>query len=224
MKPSTSQLRILIVDDHEVVRAGLRMLIDSQPGMKVVAMASNRKEALEAATRESPDLILLDLDLGGENALTFLTELKETAKNSRVLILTGLNDSSAHRRSIKLGAMGVVLKDQAAEVLIKAIRKVHSGEVWIDRAMVGDVLTEMTRGDKQDSTAAQIDSLTDRELQVIKLVAEGLRNKQIGERLYISETTVTHHLSSIFSKLGVSDRLELVIFAFGHNLARVPQP
>ncbi len=220
---ATALLRILIVDDHEVVRAGLRMLIENQTGMKVVAMARNRKEALEAAKQESPDLILLDLDLGGENALTFLAELKKTAKNSRVLVLTGLNDPSAHRRSIKLGAMGVVLKDQAAEVLIKAIRKVHAGEVWIDRAMVGDVLSEMTRGDKQNSAATHIDSLTDRERQVIKLVAEGLRNKQIGERLYISETTVTHHLSSIFSKLGVSDRLELVIYAFGHNLARVPQ-
>lgn len=223
MSSTGATLRILIVDDHDVVRSGLRMLIESQPGMKVVAMASNRKEALEAATKESPDLVLLDLDLGGENALTFLTELKESAKNARILVLTGLTDSSAHRRSIKLGAMGVVLKDEAAEVLIKAIRKVHAGEVWIDRAMVGDVLTEMTGGDKQNSAAVHIDSLTDRERQVIKLVAEGLRNKQIGQRLYISETTVTHHLSSIYGKLGVSDRLELVIFAFGHNLARVPQ-
>lgn len=223
MSSAPAPLRIMIVDDHEVVRAGLRMLIDSEPGMEVVALASNRKESLAAATKESPDLILLDLDLGGENALTFITELKETAKNARILVLTGLNDSSTHRRAIKLGAMGVVLKDQAAEVLINAIRKVHSGEVWIDRAMVGDVLTEMVRGG-QDPATLQIDSLTDRERQVIKLIAEGLRNKQIGERLYISETTVTHHLSSIFSKLGVSDRLELVIFAFGHNLARIPQP
>ena len=223
MSTAPAPLRIMIVDDHEVVRAGLRMLIDSEPGMEVVALASNRKESLAAATKESPDLILLDLDLGGENALTFITELKETAKNARILILTGLNDSSTHRRAIKLGAMGVVLKDQAAEVLINAIRKVHSGEVWIDRAMVGDVLTEMVRGGP-DPASLQIDSLTDRERQVIKLIAEGLRNKQIGERLYISETTVTHHLSSIFSKLGVSDRLELVIFAFGHNLARIPQP
>src|SRR5687767_3170638 len=180
MSTAPAPLRIMIVDDHEVVRAGLRMLIDSEPGMEVVALASNRKESLAAATKESPDLILLDLDLGGENALTFITELKETAKNARILVLTGLNDSSTHRRAIKLGAMGVVLKDQAAEVLINAIRKVHSGEVWIDRAMVGDVLTEMVRGG-QDPASLQIDSLTDRERQVIKLIAEGLRNKQIGE-------------------------------------------
>jgi two-component system, NarL family, nitrate/nitrite response regulator NarL len=216
-------LRILIVEDHQMVRAGLRMLIETQPLMQVVAMATDRKEALDAAGRASPDLILLDLDLGGEDALTFLAELKELAKQARVLVLTGSTDRSAHRRAIRLGAMGVVLKDQAAEVLIKAIEKVHAGEVWVDRMTMSDVLGEMTHADQRGEHGDRISSLTERERQVINLVAEGLKNKQIGQRLFISETTVTHHLSSIFSKLGVSDRLELVIYAFGHKLARIPQ-
>jgi two-component system nitrate/nitrite response regulator NarL len=109
-------------------------------------------------------------------------------------------------------------------VLLKAIIKVHQGEVWLDRSMMGSVLDEMTQAPEIDPEKARIASLTDRECQVIALIAEGLKNKQIGERLFISETTVTHHLSSIFSKLGVSDRLELLIYAFAHKLARVPPP
>ncbi|HEY3037523.1 MAG TPA: response regulator transcription factor [Pyrinomonadaceae bacterium] len=222
--PRAGQLRIMIVDDHLMVRAGLRMLLEDA-GMEVVAMAGNRGEALDLAAREEPDMILLDLDLGREDGLSFLPELREAAKNARVLILTGRKDPEAHRRAVQLGAMGVVLKDQAAEILIKAIEKVYAGEVWLDRATMGNLLNEMTRkrSDNGDPDEARINSLTGREHQVIALIAEGLKNKQIAGRLFISETTVTHHLSSIFSKLEVSDRLELVIYAFGHNLARLPR-
>ena len=215
-------LRILIVDDHRVVRAGLRMLIEAQ-GMQVVGLAGNRAEAVELATREQPDLILLDLDLAGEDGLSFLPELKAAATNSRVLVLTGIRDQEVHRRAMKLGAVGVVLKDQATEVVIKAITKVCAGEVWLDRATMGNLFIEMTKKGSGDAgpDEARIKSLTEREHQVIGLISEGLKNKQIAERLFISETTVTHHLSSIFSKLDVSDRLELVIYAFGHNLARL---
>lgn len=224
MSPSPAiQPRVLIVDDHLLVRAGLRMLIEDA-GMKVVGMAANRSEALDLGARESPNLILLDLDLAGEDGLSFLPDLREAAKNARVLVLTGVRDPEKHRRAVRLGAMGVVLKDQAVEVLIKAIAKVLAGEVWLDRMTMGNLLNEMTKKDSgRDPEQDKIDSLTAREHQVIALIAEGLKNKQIAERLFISETTVTHHLSSIFSKLGVSDRLELVIYAFGHKIARMPK-
>lgn len=222
---SMQPIRIMIIDDHAVVRAGLRMLIENHARMRVVAMASSASEALDLLTRESADLILLDLDLGKENGLNFIQELRAADNDARILILTGLRDPDAHRQAVKLGAMGVVVKDQAAEVLIKAIEKVNAGEIWLDRATMGNVLNEMTGGQGEpDSADTQIKSLTDREREVVALIAEGLRNKQIGKRLFISETTVTHHLSSIFSKLGVSDRLELVIYAFGHNLVRIPIP
>lgn len=221
---SPDPIRILIVDDHLVVRAGLHMLIENHPGMTVVAMASNRAEALELSTSAAPNLILLDLDLGGENALTFLTQLRETTPNARILVLTGLRDTDAHRQAVQLGAMGVVLKEHAPDVLIKAIEKVHAGEIWLDRPTMGRMLREMSaREEKEiDPEVAKIESLTQREREVVALIAEGLKNKQIAQRLFISETTVTHHLSSIYSKLGVSDRLELVIYAFAHKLASKP--
>jgi DNA-binding NarL/FixJ family response regulator len=215
-------IRILIVDDHAVVRAGLRMLIDQNPAMKVIGLAGNRSEALALAASEQPNLIILDILLGDEDGLTILPELREVAKEARVLVLTGLRGSESQRRAMLAGAMGIVLKEHAAEVLIKAINKVHQGEVWLDRSLMGSLLDEMTQPPEIDSETAKIASLTDRERQVIALIAEGLKNKQIGERLYITETTVTHHLSSIFSKLDVSDRLELVIYAFAHKLASVP--
>lgn len=215
-------IRILIVDDHLVVRAGLHMLIEDHPGMTVVAMASNRAEALELAARASPNLILLGLDLGADDALTFIHELKETAPDSRILVLTGLRDTDAHRRALQLGAMGVVLKEHAPDVLIKAIEKVCAGEIWLDRPTIGQMLREMSANDDETETdpeVAKIDSLTQRERVVVSLIAAGLENKQIAQQLLISETAVNDHLRSVYSKLGLSDRLELVIYAFAHKLA-----
>ncbi|HEY8205574.1 MAG TPA: response regulator transcription factor [Pyrinomonadaceae bacterium] len=217
-----SAIKILIVDDHLLVRTGLRMLIESEPDLKVVGQASNRSEALALAKSEQPDLILLDIDLGSENGLDFLPELTDTVAGVHVLVLTGLREIESHRRAARLGAAGVVLKEHAADVLLKAIKKVQAGELWLDRSMMGSLLREMTQPPKIDAEAAKIATLTRREREVLTLVAEGLKNRDIAARLFISETTVTHHLSSVFAKLGVSDRLELVIYAFANNLAKTP--
>jgi DNA-binding NarL/FixJ family response regulator len=223
MTSKLSEIRILIVDDHQLVRAGLGMLIEGQPEMKVVGKCGDSAEALVLAARQKPNLILLDIDLGRESGLDFLPELKKAAPDARVLILTGVTDLEIHRRAARLGASGLVLKEHAAEVLLKAIRKVNEGEVWFDRSLMSGLLDEMTQPDKKDPDQEKIAGLTPRELEVIALIAEGLKNKQIAERLFISETTVTHHLSSTFSKLGVSDRLELVIYAFAHKIAKMPR-
>jgi len=142
-----------------------------------------------------------------------------------VLVLTGSRDSAIHQKAAQLGAMGVVLKEDAADLLLKAIEKVYRGEAWLDRVTMGTLLFQMANQDKDtlDPRAKKISTLTDRERQVIALIAEGLKNRQIAERLFISPTTVTHHLSSIYSKLGVSDRLELVIYAFANKLAKMPE-
>ena len=129
----SAPIRVLIVDDHAVVRAGLRMLIDQDPDMKVISVASNRSEALAAAVSDPPNIIILDLVLGDEDGLSLLPELRAVAPHSRVLVLTGLRSSESQRQAMRAGAMGIVLKEHAVEVLIKAIKKVHHGEVWLDR-------------------------------------------------------------------------------------------
>ena len=225
MEPAPQKIRIVIIDDQLVVREGLRMLLDNHPGIKVVAMASTRSEALAIIAREPADLIILDLELGGYSALSFLPQLREAAARARILVLTGIRDSATHQQAAQLGAMGVVLKEDAADRLLKAIEKVYQGEAWLDRLTVGNLLWQMSSNDKEslDPQKKKISTLTERERQVIVLISEGLKNKQIAERLFISPTTVTHHLSSIYSKLGVSDRLELVVYAFANKLAKMPE-
>ena len=215
------QIRVMIIDDHAVIRAGLRMLIEHDQTMNVVAMAGTRAEALRLAASARPDIIILDLILGDDDGLTFLPELREVSPTSRVVVLTGVANPDSHRMAIRRGAMGIVLKEHAAELLLKAIQKVHEGEVWIDRSMMGSVLQDLNRPGDIDPEKAKIRSLTEREREVIALVGEGLKNRQIAERLFVTETTITHHLSSVFSKLEVSDRLELLIYAFRHGLAKM---
>lgn len=220
---SQRPITIMIVDDHVVIRSGLRMLIEHDQRMQVVAQAGNRAEALERADSTRPDVIILDLLLGDEDGLTFLPELCQASPTSRVLVLTGVQNPDAHRSAIRRGAMGIVLKEHAADQLLKAIMKVNDGEVWIERSMMGSMIQEFNKPATVDPEITKIESLTDREREVIALIGEGLKNKQVGERLFISETTVTHHLSSVFSKLDVSDRLELIIYAFRHGLAKMPK-
>ena len=225
METAPQKIRLLIVNDQLVVREGLRLLLENNPGIKVVSMASSAAEAMEIAARETIDLIVLDLELGGHSALSVIPQLRASAETAPVLVLTGLRDSAVHQQAVQLGAMGVVLKEDAADRLIKAIRKVYEGEVWLDRLSLGSLLSQLSTRDKTSLNPEEkkISSLTDRERQVIALIATGLKNKQIAERLFISHTTVAHHLSSIYSKLGVSDRLELVVYAFANKLAQRPE-
>lgn len=225
MKAAPKKIRLLIIDDQLVVREGLRLLIENHPGISVAAMASTRAEALATMGREVFDLVILNLELGGQSALSFIPQLREAANNARILALTGLRESLTHQKAVQLGAMGVILKEEAADQLIKAIEKIYQGEVWLERAALGTLLWKMSSHDKEtiDPQLKKISSLTDRERQVIVLISQGLRNKQIAARLFISQTTVTHHLSSIYSKLGVSDRLELVVYAFANKLAQMPE-
>src|SRR5215813_2779576 len=220
-------IRILVIDDHEIFLAGLRLLLQREPGLSVIAEARTKQEAVEAA-RNQPDIILLDLDLGSCKGTDLLPELMEIAPNARVLVLTGVLDRELHLRAICLGAVGIVVELEAPRFLIKAIRKVYAGEAWLNRAMVASAMAELQERKQDlketDPDAVKIDGLTARELEIIALVGEGRRNKAIGERLYISEKTVRHYLTSIFNKLQVADRLELMIYAYQHGLAKLPSP
>jgi DNA-binding NarL/FixJ family response regulator len=215
-------ISILIVDDHAVLRFGLRTILESQKRLVVVGEAADRSTALALATAKQPDIVLLDLDLGDENGFDLLPNILDVAPNTRVLVLTGSRDTAAHERVVLLGAMGIVLKETALELILKAIEKVYAGEVWLDRTLIANILNTRTRthGSKeQNARDARIATLTDREREIVALIGEGLRNKSIAERLMISEATVRNHLTSILAKLGVADRVELIVFAYRHGLA-----
>jgi len=152
-----------------------------------------------------------------------LPDLLKGVESARVLVLTGVADPELHLRAVCLGAMGVVHKLENPHLLFKDIRKVYAGEAWLNRTMVANAMTLLqARQRKEDPEAARIASLTVRERDVITLIGEGRRNKAIGERLFISEKTVRHYLTSIYDKLELDDRLELMIFAYQHVLAKVP--
>ena len=223
--PPPPSIRVLIVDDHGIMRAGLRMLLESHPGIAVVGEASTCADALTLATGTQPDVIVLDLDLGGENAVESIPALLRTAPEARILVLTGVRDPEVHRQAIRHGALGLVCKEKAVETLLQALTKVRAGEVWLEPTMIARVLGDLTRpqpSPQASAEATKIARLTEREREVITLVGEGLRNKHIAARLYISEATVRHHLTAIFAKLDVSDRFELAIYAYQHGLAKPP--
>jgi two-component system, NarL family, nitrate/nitrite response regulator NarL len=219
-------IRIIIVDDHAMVRAGLRMLIEQEPDLQIVGEAEDLEAAVRLTTREQPDLILLDLDMAGKNGLDILPDLLTTVRGGHVLVLTGISDPGAHREAIRSGAAGVLMKSQAAHVLIKAIRKVHAGEPWVDRITMTHVLAELRVKDRRqepDPEQVKIATLTEREREVLDLVCKGLKNREIAERLFISDHTVRHHIGAIFSKLDVSGRLELILYAYRNRLAHPPE-
>ncbi|HYX91763.1 MAG TPA: response regulator transcription factor [Myxococcaceae bacterium] len=216
-------IRVFLVDDHPVVREGLRMLLATSDDLKVVGGASSVQEALAALALSPADVVVLDLDLGGRDGLELLPALAAKAPETRVLVLTGIRDRERHRAVLSSGAHGVVLKDKPPELLLKAIRRVHAGELWFDRATMEvavqrAVSLERARAPERE----KITALTAREKQIISLIGEGLRNGEIAARLGIGEKTVRNHLTIIFDKLGVSDRLELAVYAYRQGLAQVP--
>jgi DNA-binding NarL/FixJ family response regulator len=214
-------VRILLVEDHAVVREGLRLLIESWPGFTVIGEAGNGDDALAITTREKPDIILLDLHLGrGDSALDFLPQLLAAAGQGQVIILTAVLDPKAHDQAIRLGAMGLVLKEKASKELHDAILKVLDGEVWLDPKLTTGIINRLRSKDanKDAGESQKVASLTKRERELAILVGEGLTNKEIAKRLFVSESTARHHLTSVFSKLGVSNRFELILLLYRHEL------
>ena len=202
-----------------MVRKGLRRLLETEDGFRVVGDTGHCQTMLTLIATEHPDVVVLEVDLGEQNALDFLPDLRDNGNGSRVLVVTGLRDQAVHKQAIKLGARGVLSKQDSPETLVKAIRKVHEGELWVDRSIAADLISDLTTSpdtSRPGSDRANIDSLTPREREVVALVGQGLKNKAIAKRLSISDSTVRHHLTAIFSKLGVADRLSLVLYA-GHN-------
>jgi DNA-binding NarL/FixJ family response regulator len=221
-QPSQKPIRILLVDDHQSLLWGLAKLIESEgPGMELVGVAADMAEALVVARREQPDVILLDLDLGGVNSLDSLPALRKAAE-AYVLILTGVRDTELHDRAMLSGARGIVHKEESAETILKAIRNVSRGEIWLERLATGRVFSKFlsAKNDEASPDETRIATLTPREREIINIIINQGRstNKQIADELRLSEYTLRNHLTSIYSKLEVDNRLELVMYALKHGL------
>lgn len=218
-------IRVSIIEDHAIVRAGIRMLIEREPGIEVVSETTTATEAL-AVKGTRPDIILLDLRLRNEAGLDLLPQLLRQFAPAKVLVLTAIEDAETQLLAIEAGASGVVMKEQAPEVLVKAIQAVSLGEPWIGSALSTAALHKLSRARtdkaKTDPEAAKIALLTPREREVIAKVRRGLNGAGIARELKISEATVRHHITSILSKLEVSNKLELAVYAFHHGLGQPP--
>lgn len=213
---------VMVVDDHEIFRHGLRLLIESNPRFQVVGECGRLSEVDDVISQANPDLTLLDLHFDDGSGLEFINKL---AEKSKLIVLTADTNPNVHEECLKAGANGLVLKEMASKELFDAMIAVCSGEMWFEKSLMGKIVRELTRPSSDgpvDIELQRIQTLSPRELEVIKLVGEGLSNRTIAERLYISETTVRHHMTSILSKLDVASRLELVVFAYRHGLAMLP--
>lgn len=192
MDTTVTNIRILLVDEQSIVRAGLKMLLESHPGLAVIGEAATLVEALALVT-DAPDIILLDLNsLSRQRSLDAIPQVMSTAK-ARLLLLTDEDDPEVNLNAIRMGAMGIVNKKEPAEVLLKAIERIHAGEVWINRAMMARVIGGMRHSNypqtiNDDPEATKIASITDREREVVTLIGQGLRNKQIAERLLLAKS------------------------------------
>ncbi|CAN5142221.1 response regulator transcription factor [soil metagenome] len=212
-------IRVLLVDDHRLVREGIRMVLGNGNCVDVVGEAENIDNALTLIAEMRPDIILLDLEVDKQSSLERLAEIKAASPRSRILFLTGRMDEKTNERALLGGAHGLVLKNSASGTLLMAVKKVHGGEVWFDRKLTSRMLSESGRRDRNTQMEQlKINSLTKRELEVAKLIAAGHVNKNIAKHLFISEKTVRNHLTTIYSKIGVINRLELAIFASKNGL------
>jgi len=223
-KHDNQPIRVVIVDDHHVTRRGLLLLLDDDPQLTVAGEAANREDALTVAQREHPDVILLDLSLGRDSGLDLLPDLLALVSNTKVVIFTGLDDAEIHARALGLGAKGVVLKGDPLESIVEAIRHVHNGGVWMAPALMAGLLAQISRGrtvQEADPEAARIAGLTEREREIVILVAEGVPPEQIAARLFITEGRLRNLLTGIFKKLGVADSLQLVIYAYRNHIIKL---
>ena len=221
-RAADARIRLLLISDLLLGRVALCHVLSEVPDIQVMGEAGTSTEAVELASRERHDIVVIDVDLRAD-ALDCLERIVATVPASRVIVLSDRTHAADHKMLVERGATGLVLKNEGPEVLIKAIRKVHAGEVWLDRTLTARVLARNAQHRYvRDREAEKIASLTRREHEVIALVGEGLKNAAIAERLFVSEATVRNHLTSILSKLELTDRFELAVYAFRHALVHFP--
>jgi len=215
-------VRILIADDHPIFCAGLRRLLEVERGFDVISEARDGVEAVELATVLRPDLVLLDLAMPRMEGLDVIRELTRRGTGARLILLTASITRNRIVEALRDGAHGVIMKEAASDLLFRAIRAVMAGQTWVDRDTVTDLL-HYIRGQSPADTQRRF-RLTPREQQVVAAVVSGLTNKDIARQFSVSEDTIKHHVSNIFDKLGVSNRLELALVAIDAELVERRQP
>jgi DNA-binding NarL/FixJ family response regulator len=222
------KIRIVVADDHPIFRDGLCKLLALEDDFDVVAQAQDGRQVLDVIQQTEPDILLLDLKMPGLDGLGTLQRLQVSKGKTRVIVLTASDDKNEFVQAMKLGTSGIVLKQTATDQLIKSIRKVHAGEIWLDSHTTAAVIRQFVANeDAAPMPPPQISGpprererspLSQREREIVALVAQGFKNKEMAEKMFISEQTVKNHLHNIFDKLGVSDRLELALYAIHNNL------
>ena len=214
-------VRLLIADDHPIVRDGLKKLLQLEEDFEVVGEAGDGREVLDKVRELDPDVLLLDLRMPNLDGLGALQALQQVNKRTRVIILTASEDKNEFVQAMKLGCSGIVLKQTAPDLIVKSIRKVNAGEIWLDSHTTAAVMRTFSTGPDDPGGGGkgrERSPLSTREREIVALVAQGYKNKEMAEKMFISEQTVKNHLHNIFDKLGVSDRLELALYAIHKGL------
>ena len=210
-------IRILIADDHPIVRDGLKKLLALESDFEIAGEAGDGREVLDKVRRLDPDILLLDLRMPNLDGLLTLEGLQHSNTRARVIVLTASDDKDEFVQAMKLGCRGILLKQSDPDLIVKSIRKVHAGEIWLDSHTTAAVMHQFSKVGPASHGPASIgrerNPLSTREREIVALIAQGYKNKEMAEKMFISEQTVKNHLHNIFDKLGVSDRLELALYA-----------
>lgn len=222
-QPKAPRIRVVLVDDHPIIRQGVRKLLELEGDIDVVGEADNGRAALEVVEDTRPDVLLLDLKMPGMDGLTALQTLQHTTNRTRIIILTASDDKNEWVQAMKLGCAGIVVKQTQPDLIVKSIRKVFAGEIWLDSNTTAAVMRQFAApgeggGSSNGKGGRERSPLSTREREIVGLVAQGYKNKEMAEKMFISEQTVKNHLHNIFDKLGVSDRLELALYAIHKGL------
>ena len=215
-------IRVVLADDHPIVRDGLRKLLMLEEDIEVVGEASDGREVVQVVNESRPDVLILDLRMPYMDGLATLQALQQVEKKVKVIVLTASEDKNEFVQAMKLGCSGIVLKQTAPELIVKSIRKVHAGEIWLDSHTTAAVMRQFASPSDMlaggPAKGRERSPLSQREREIVSLVAQGYKNREMAEKMFISEQTVKNHLHNIFDKLGVSDRLELALYALHKGL------